>query len=100
LRALGTGCHEFTVDERARSERGREPEYQSEWERLFARFQYALFMYGVGACVAHDVLAAAREVVRLESHNKPAWSGTAPSVEAIQEYVCGCWAVTALAGRT
>jgi hypothetical protein len=71
LRALGTGRHNFLLDERARSERGREPAYESEWRRLFERFELRLFMYGVGACVALEVLAAAREVIRLESQSAP-----------------------------
>ena len=77
LRALGTGRHAVAVDERARSARGREPEYESEWRQLFERFQFSLFMYGVGACVAIEVLAAAREVIRLESPSKPAEPGAA-----------------------
>jgi hypothetical protein len=70
LRVLGTGWHSVAIDERVLSEGGREPECESEWRRLFEQFRFALFMYGVGACVAHEVLAAAREVVRLESQQQ------------------------------
>lgn len=70
--ALGTGQHPITIDERARSNSGDEPEYDSEWRRLFARFEWTLFMHGVGACVALEVLGAARDVVRLENEPKRA----------------------------
>ncbi|WP_437315837.1 DUF6210 family protein [Sorangium sp. So ce385] len=66
LRALGTGRHQLALDERARSERGREPEYESEWQRQFERFQFMLFSYSVGAYVALEVLSAAREIFELE----------------------------------
>lgn len=71
LRALGTGRHQVSVDGRAQSQGGREPKYDSEWRRLFQQFEYSLFMYGVGACTASDVLAAAREVI-LASQGKRA----------------------------
>jgi hypothetical protein len=70
LRALGTGHHPFVLDDGAPSKRGMEPEYESEWRRLFEQFLFSLFLYGVGACVAVEVLAAARDVVRLESQSK------------------------------
>ncbi len=57
------------LDELARSKKGQEPAYESEWRRLFERFQFTLFMYHVGACVALEVLAVAREVIQSESQS-------------------------------
>ena len=76
LRALGNGRHEFALDERIRSERGREPEFESDWHRQFERFQFSLFIYGVGACVAREVLDTAREVIRLELQSEWPEPGT------------------------
>jgi len=78
LRALGSGRHRFALDELARSEPGWEPQYESERLRLFERFEFRLFMYGVGACVALEVLNTAREVIQLESQNMPAGPIAAP----------------------
>ncbi|XXX75541.1 hypothetical protein WMF30_48615 [Sorangium sp. So ce134] len=78
LRALGTGRHQLALDERARSEPGHEPQYESEWRRLFEGFQFTLFMYCVGACSALEVLSEAREIIQLESQSEQAEPGAAP----------------------
>lgn len=70
LQALGTGRHAVALDERVRSELGQEPRYESEWQRLFARFEFSLFMHRVGACVALEVLAVARDIIQLESQEQ------------------------------
>ena len=67
LHTLGTGRHQVALDERAKSEQGQEPEYESESQRRFERFKWYLFMYGVGVCVALEVLGAAREIILLEA---------------------------------
>jgi hypothetical protein len=67
LIAPGTGRHDVVLDERATSNPGAEPADQSEWERLFGRFRYSLFGNGTGAFTAHDVLNAARGVIRQEA---------------------------------
>jgi hypothetical protein len=65
LRALGSGQHDVTVDERARSDRGCEPG-RPEYDRRLAAFRFALFMYTVGVCNATEVLQRAREAVHHE----------------------------------
>jgi len=73
LRALGTDRHRVAEKEGAPSERGQEPESESESRGQFEHFRYSLF--GAGACVPLDVLAAANEVIKLESqehrHTQP-----------------------------
>ena len=72
LRALGTGRHRFVMDERAHSVRGREPEYESEWRRLFEKFRFSLFTYSVGLSSPLEVLKDASEVILLEPESKQA----------------------------
>jgi hypothetical protein len=66
LRALNSGQHDVAVDEHTRSDPGREPEGRTEYDRRLKAFQFALFMYTVGASTAAEVLHRAREAVHYE----------------------------------
>jgi hypothetical protein len=58
LLALGSGCYEVEVDERAGSERGKALSRSAEHEML-GSLRWGLFMYQVGACNEDEVLCRA-----------------------------------------